>query len=108
MKRQSSCVLAVVIVALCTTAPSGADSPRHRRRRARPKGGPQEQGAGQQGHAEGQLPKPQEADLSNGVHLMVLEDHRLPQVIFQMIIDGAGGYYDPPQHARARRLHRAR
>jgi zinc protease len=42
------------------------------------------------------LPRPQEADLSNGVHLIVLEDHRTPQVNFLMIIDGAGGYYDPP------------
>ena len=42
------------------------------------------------------LPKPKEADLSNGVHLIVLEDHRTPQVNFSMIIDGAGGYYDPP------------
>jgi len=42
------------------------------------------------------LPKSQEADLSNGVHLIVIEDHRAPQVFFQMIIDGAGGYYDPP------------
>ena len=41
------------------------------------------------------LPKPQEADLSNGVHLLVLEDRRTPQVNFSMIIDGAGGYYDP-------------
>lgn len=41
------------------------------------------------------LPKPQEADLSNGLHLMVLEDHRLPQVAFQLIIPGAGGYFDP-------------
>jgi zinc protease len=41
------------------------------------------------------LPKPREADLSNGVHLIVLEDHRTPQVSFQMIIEGAGGYYDP-------------
>ena len=41
------------------------------------------------------LPRPQEADLSNGVHLIVLEDHRTPLVSFQMIIDGAGGYYDP-------------
>ena len=41
------------------------------------------------------LPKPQEADLSNGVHIIVLEDHRTPLVSFQMIIDGAGGYYDP-------------
>lgn len=42
------------------------------------------------------LPKAQEADLSNGVHLIVIEDHRAPQVFFQMMIDGAGGYYDPP------------
>jgi predicted Zn-dependent peptidase len=41
------------------------------------------------------LPKPVESDLSNGVHLIVLEDHRTPQVSFQMIVDGAGGYYDP-------------
>jgi predicted Zn-dependent peptidase len=41
------------------------------------------------------LPKPQEADLPNGVHLIVLPDHRTPQVNFSMIIDGAGGYYDP-------------
>jgi len=42
------------------------------------------------------LPKSQEADLSNGVHLIVVEDHRAPQVFFQMIVEGAGGYYDPP------------
>ena len=41
------------------------------------------------------LPKPKEADLANGVHLIVLEDKRTPQVNFSMIIDGAGGYYDP-------------
>jgi zinc protease len=41
------------------------------------------------------LPKPKEADLSNGVHLLVLEDHRTPQINFSMIVDGAGGYYDP-------------
>jgi len=42
------------------------------------------------------LPRPVEADLPNGLHLMVLEDHRLPQVTFQLIIPGAGGYFDPP------------
>jgi zinc protease len=42
------------------------------------------------------LPKAQEADLSNGVHLIVVEDHRAPQVFFQMLVEGAGGYYDPP------------
>jgi len=41
------------------------------------------------------LPRPVEADLPNGARLMVLEDHRLPRVTFQIIIPGAGGYYDP-------------
>jgi hypothetical protein len=41
------------------------------------------------------LPRPHEADLPNGLHLMVLEDHRLPQINVQIIIPGAGGYYDP-------------
>jgi predicted Zn-dependent peptidase len=43
------------------------------------------------------LPRAQEADLSNGAHLMVLEDHRVPSVQFQIIMTGAGGYYDPPE-----------
>ncbi|HSC25903.1 MAG TPA: pitrilysin family protein [Vicinamibacterales bacterium] len=42
------------------------------------------------------LPKPQEADLPNGLHLMVLEDHGLPRISFQIVIPGAGGYYDDP------------
>jgi zinc protease len=42
------------------------------------------------------LPPAQEGDLSNGVHVIVIEDHRAPQVFFQVIVDGAGGYYDPP------------
>jgi zinc protease len=41
------------------------------------------------------LPKPQETDLPNGIHLMVLEDHRAPLVNMQLIVEGAGGYYDP-------------
>lgn len=41
------------------------------------------------------LPRPQEADLANGLHVMVLEDHEVPQVTFQLIIPGAGGYFDP-------------
>jgi zinc protease len=41
------------------------------------------------------LPKPQEATLANGLRVMVLEDHRLPRVSFQILIPGAGGYYDP-------------
>lgn len=41
------------------------------------------------------LPKPAEADLANGAHLMVLEDRRAPQVSVQIYIPGAGGYFDP-------------
>lgn len=41
------------------------------------------------------LPKPAEADLANGAHLMVLEDRRAPQVSIQIYIPGAGGYFDP-------------
>jgi zinc protease len=41
------------------------------------------------------LPRAQEVGLSNGAHLMVLEDHRVPSVQFEIIIIGAGGYYDP-------------
>ena len=42
------------------------------------------------------LPRPREADLTNGIHLMVLEDRRVPQVSFSLLIPGAGGYFDPP------------
>lgn len=42
------------------------------------------------------LPKPQLADLPNGLRLMVLEDRRVPQISFQLIVPGAGGYFDPP------------
>ena len=45
------------------------------------------------------LPRPVEADLPNGLHLMVLEDRRLPQVSFQLLIQGAGGYFDAPELA---------
>ena len=41
------------------------------------------------------LPRPQEADLPNGIHLMIIEDHRAPQVSMQMMFQGAGGYFDP-------------
>lgn len=41
------------------------------------------------------LPRPVEADLPNGIHLMLLEDHRVPLVTFQLQIPGAGGYFDP-------------
>ncbi len=45
------------------------------------------------------LPRPQEADLPNGLHVMVLEDRRAPQVTIQLAMRGAGGYYDPADHA---------
>lgn len=41
------------------------------------------------------LPRPKEADLPNGLRLIVLEDRRVPRVSFQLIVPGAGGYYDP-------------
>lgn len=44
------------------------------------------------------LPKPQVAELPNGLQVMVLEDRRAPQVTVQMVVRGAGGYYDPPDH----------
>ena len=45
------------------------------------------------------LPRPAEADLPNGLHVMVLEDRRAPQVTIQLSMRGAGGYYDPADHA---------
>jgi zinc protease len=45
------------------------------------------------------LPRPQEADLPNGIHVMLLEDRRAPQVTMQLSMRGAGGYYDPAEHA---------
>ena len=41
------------------------------------------------------LPKPVESVAPNGLRVMVLEDHRVPQITFQLVIPGAGGYYDP-------------
>ena len=41
------------------------------------------------------LPRPSETTLSNGLRLVVLEDHRLPQISFHLLIPGAGGYFDP-------------
>jgi len=44
------------------------------------------------------LPRPHHADLSNGLHVLVLEDRRAPQVTMQLIVRGAGGYFDPADH----------
>jgi zinc protease len=43
------------------------------------------------------LPKPQTATLPNGLQIMVIENRTLPQISFQLIIPGAGGYYDPAE-----------
>lgn len=42
------------------------------------------------------LPRPVETVLSNGIHLMILEDHRFPLVTVQFDINGAGPLYEPP------------
>lgn len=41
------------------------------------------------------LPKPVEAKLDNGISVLILEDHRLPTISVQMLIQGAGGLFDP-------------
>lgn len=42
------------------------------------------------------LPKPQEATLSNGLRVALLEDHELPTVSMQLLVR-AGGLVDPPE-----------
>ena len=41
------------------------------------------------------LPRPVETVLSNGIHVMILEDHRFPLVTVEFDIDGAGAFYEP-------------
>src|SRR5215469_4460109 len=41
------------------------------------------------------LPRPMETTLPNGIHLMILEDHRFPLITVQFEIDGAGPMYEP-------------
>jgi zinc protease len=41
------------------------------------------------------LPRPVETVLPNGVHIMILEDHRFPLVTVQFDIDGSGALYEP-------------
>jgi len=41
------------------------------------------------------LPRPVEATLSNGINVMILEDHRFPLVTVQFDINGAGPLYEP-------------
>ncbi len=41
------------------------------------------------------LPRPFETTLSNGIHLMILEDHRFPLVTVMFDISGAGPIYEP-------------
>lgn len=43
-------------------------------------------------------PPTAEASLSNGLRVLVIEDRRAPQVRFDIVIPGAGGYFDPPDH----------
>ena len=41
------------------------------------------------------LPRPLETTLPNGIHLMILEDHRVPLVTVQFDVNGAGPMYEP-------------
>jgi predicted Zn-dependent peptidase len=41
------------------------------------------------------LPKPVEAKLPNGLTVLILEDHRLPSVVAQLHIQGAGALFEP-------------
>ncbi len=41
------------------------------------------------------LPRPVETVLPNGIHVMILEDHRFPLVTVQFDINGAGPLYEP-------------
>ncbi len=43
------------------------------------------------------LPKAQELQLDNGMTVLILEDHRLPQISVSMDIRGGGGLLDPPE-----------
>jgi len=41
------------------------------------------------------LPRPFETTLPNGIHLLILEDHRFPLVTVQFDVDGTGAMYEP-------------
>src|SRR5580704_13549626 len=41
------------------------------------------------------LPRPVEATLSNGINVMILEDHRFPLVTVQFDINASGPLYEP-------------
>ncbi len=41
------------------------------------------------------LPKPVKATLNNGARVVVLEDHRFPTVTVRLMIEGAGGLFEP-------------
>ena len=41
------------------------------------------------------LPKPIKATLSNGMRVLIIEDHRFPYVTTQMSVAGAGAIFDP-------------
>src|SRR5437016_357030 len=43
------------------------------------------------------LPKAQETKLENGMTILILEDHRLPQLSIAIDIRGGGGLLDPAE-----------
>jgi predicted Zn-dependent peptidase len=94
MKALTRTTLGIALAVIVAVAPSG--------RAQEPAAQPSTAGVVKKGKAPVSneilkltLPRPHEVDLPNGARLMVLEDHRLPRVTFQIIIPGAGGYHDP-------------
>ena len=86
---------------------SSAGPCRRRKAPSRPGPRPQGQGSGVERDSQDQAAPPGGSRrCPNGLHLIVLEDHRLPQVSFQLIVPGAGGYFDPAGSAGARVVHR--
>ena len=41
------------------------------------------------------IPKPVKATLNNGVHVLIIEDHRFPVINTELVINGAGPLFDP-------------
>ncbi len=102
VKFVKTSVLGVGLAVLCGLSAVGAMQTQTAETQTQPQAPPSTKGAVLKGKApvatdvlKVKLPRPVEGDLSNGLHLIVLEDHRVPLISFNLQIQGAGGYYDP-------------